>query len=454
MRLWDVMLQKHPLPLGVGVIPEDQLLLPKYFLELGNEAGGFVGDVMADLHVPRPGSVIGTITQNQRVTPDAHWQDVRHMTIALLEPVLYVPGDTVSLLPKNFPEDVDHFLSLQSWTTIADTPLRLRPSAGVFTPPPILHPISPLTLRTLLTHHLDITSIPRRSFFAIIANLTTDQTHKERLQELTNPAFLDDLYDYTTRPRRSILEVLQEFSSVRIPLPMLLEVIPRMRERLFSIASSARVGGPTPAAGSTNLSLLVAIVKYKTIIRRIRQGVCTRWLSSLSPGAPISIIITRGSLLPPVTSPLYSKPALMIAPGTGVAPMRALIWERVLAPSPLFDNTLVFGSRNRAADFFFESEWEEFARHGALRLFTAFSRDQVAKRYVQTAIREQAKLVWDKVVVNGGVVYVCGSSGRMPTAVREALIEVFEKVGSMSRQESEAYLLEMQREGRFRQETW
>lgn len=46
------------------------------------------------------------------------------------------------------------------------------------------------------------------------------------------------------------------------------------------------------------------------------------------------------------------------------------------------------------------------------------------------------------------------SSGRMPQAVREALIEVFEEQGGLGREEAERYLLSMESEGRYRQETW
>lgn len=50
--------------------------------------------------------------------------------------------------------------------------------------------------------------------------------------------------------------------------------------------------------------------------------------------------------------------------------------------------------------------------------------------------------------------YVCGSSGKMPQAVREALIEAFQEHGKIERGEAEAYLAGMEKAGRYRQETW
>lgn len=54
----------------------------------------------------------------------------------------------------------------------------------------------------------------------------------------------------------------------------------------------------------------------------------------------------------------------------------------------------------------------------------------------------------------GGIVFISGSSGRMPQAVREALIEVFQEEGSMTRADAERFFARMEKEGRYKQETW
>lgn len=454
-QLLRVLLEKYPLPNGLAPIPPDQLLAPKWILELDDSVDlEPPADITTDIHVPRPNCVLGAIAHNTRVTPTTHWQDVRQITINLPHRVSYVPGDTISLLPKNFSDDVSHLLALQSWALIADRPLRLVPNPCIppdrLPPAPITHLVVPLTLRTLLTHHLDITAVPRRSFFAVIACLSTDETQRERLMEFTDPDYVDELYDYTTRPRRSILEVLQEFNSVQVPLAMILEVLPRLRERQFSIASSQKgCRPPSPAGGSAvvpSVELLVAIVRYRTIIKKVRHGVCSRWLSSLAPGAPLTLTFNTGTLTRADDD--WTRPAVMIAPGTGVAPMRALVWERVhRVPEAM--GILIFGARNRQADFFFEHEWPS-----ALKVYTAFSRDQKTKHYVQHVLREHGKEIYGALVERRGVLYVCGSSGRMPAAVREALVEVVAEIEGMGAQMAEGVVGRLEKEGRWREETW
>jgi sulfite reductase alpha subunit-like flavoprotein len=462
-KLKEVVRERWPLSDGLQEIPDDVLLPSKWVLEIadGGKPVDMNGtDVMKDLQAPRPGALLAKVTKNERVTSEDHWQDVRQFTFGLPETVAWEPGDTLSLSPKNFPQDVQLFLNLQRWEDIADRPLILKPAAHLRSDEiprcPIPTPVKPFTLRTLLTHHLDITSIPRRSFFGLIAGLTEDEMQKERLVDFADPQWAEELWDYTTRPRRSLLEVMQEFDKVHISLDRLLDVVPKLRDRQFSIASSC-LGTPKHLAvgkePGTTVELLVAIVKYRTIIKKIRQGVCTRWLASLKPGDDISLVFQKGSL--DMKREDYQKPVVMVGPGTGLAPMRTLLWHRIATPSSSPENLLIFGCRNHDKDFFFADEWKVLQEKGRLKLFAAFSRDQKQKRYVQTVIRERGKEVWKALGPEGdGTVYVCGSSGRMPQAVREALIEVFEKHGNMERDEAKAYLEGMEKRERYKQETW
>jgi sulfite reductase alpha subunit-like flavoprotein len=196
--------------------------------------------------------------------------------------------------------------------------------------------------------------------------------------EFTDPQYIDELYDYTTRPRRSILEVLQEFETVKVPWQRVVDLIPGMRGRQFSIASADKgvIGG-----GGREVELLIAIVKYKTVIKRIREGVCTRYIASLTPGTEITVTIQKGGL--GVTSKDVERPVVMVGPGTGIAPMRSLIhqrrmWREELGIKEVEKDLLFFGCRNEGADYFFRDEWKDLMESGEpLEVWAAFSRDQV-----------------------------------------------------------------------------
>lgn len=333
-----------------------------------------------------------TVTENRRTTPETHWQDVRHLHLTTEDTVRYGPGDVLALRPNNFPDDVEQFVSLMGWSPIADRPVRfvqaLRSRSPRLSRPPLpqrLMALPDMTVRSLLTRCVDIMSVPRRSFFALAANFASDSYQKARLLEFTDPRYLDELYDYTTRPRRSVLEVLQEFDSVKLPWQWAVHALPIIRPRQFSIASGGRL--KSADHGGTRFELLVAIVKYRTVIKRIRHGLCTRYVASLSPGDKIDVVLHRGGL--DITDADLRRPSVLIGPGTGVAPMRSLIYEKLALrnarsgadqASSLNDpagDSLFFGCRNQAADYFFHDEWQQLAHTGQLGVFVAFSRDQV-----------------------------------------------------------------------------
>lgn len=169
---------------------------------------------------------------------------------------------------------------------------------------------------------------------------------------------------------------------------------------------------------------------------------------------------------------------MLIGPGTGVAPLRSMLWEKAAfvrsyrsehpdgddnKPATIGPTILLFGGRNRHADFYFEDEWKRLAELIELQVLTAFSRDQTQKIYVQDVVREYKDTLFRLLHDGAGSVYICGSSGRMPQAVREALTEVFQYGAEqqqpppeqqMTRGQAEEYLVHMEKIGRYKQETW
>ena len=490
------------MPEGVNPIPEQVLLEPKWTLALYQDApNGTVkqqangrGDQLSSTVVWRqvkheteavkPAKAESpaasatqdlsvTLDENRRVTPQTHWQDVRHLEFSSDQPAAHGPGDVLTIFPKNFPADVDQLLQRMGWTDIADKLIYFTPTKaiveGVFYPSPPISLSGPsTTLRTLLTEHLDLTAIPHRSFFSLIAHFTEDRLHEDRLSEFTKPEYIDELYDYTTRPRRSILEVLQEFDSVKIPWQWAANILPELRGRQFSIASGGQL--KQSQDGSARFELLVAIVKYKTVIKKIREGVCTRYLAHLPVGTKLRVGLQKGGLA--ITKAEAQRPVIMVGPGTGVAPMRSLIWERlqwtkeqgieetqnteacINNSARAGNGTLFFGCRSQTTDYFYHDEWRDLQQRMPLTVLPAFSRDQDHKVYVQDLIKQHSSTVYHQLHDSGGLVYVCGSSGKMPKAIRTALVDVFRERGGIDQKDAEGFLEAMEKEGRYKQETW
>jgi sulfite reductase alpha subunit-like flavoprotein len=413
------------------------------------------------IEIPDPTEV--RLVGNKRLTPDTHWQDVRELTFVMSDEFEYLPGETMTIYPKNFPEDVQALIDLMDWNEVADRPLRLQPEYPdlyldeyLVPTAPGLYPLPRTTLRQLLIHNLDITAIPKRHFFELIAHHTNDPMHKERLLEFTNPAFTDEFYDYATRPRRSILEVLQEFSSVKIPWKWATSFFPVIRGRAYSVASGGTLLDYPYEPHVIKVQLIVALVKYRTVLKKVRQGLCSRYLASLPVGTELHVKFTIPEKFYERAKDVPQLPLILVAPGTGVAPCRALLWDRAQLH---FENKhtigkayLFYGGRNKDADFFYKDDW----RYLQTEVFTAFSRDQKEKIYVQDIIRREGKLLEHLIRKEAAIIYVCGSSGNMPKAVKEALIDVCHKFNSdgRSREAIENGFDKLDKNGHYIQETW
>lgn len=374
--------------------------------------------------LPLPNGWTATLAEKKRLTPITHWQDVELLSFDIPSRpdgtrLRSVPGDCLTIYPKNFPSDVQRLLTAMDWSSIADQPLDLSLCPSL---PRGLHIPSPTTLRTLLLHNIDFTAVPRRSFLKNMSYFSDDQYHKERLLEFIMTDYLDEYFDYATRSRRSIIEVLEEFHSVKIPAYRLLDIFPLIRGRDFSIANGGAYLDHPTEPGTTRIDLLIAMVRYRTVLRKPRQGLCSRYLASLPT---LSILhVTHKPVLTPIHGPTNAaRPLIAMATGTGLAPVRALIHERITHPSP-GPNCLFFGNRNRSADYLFESEWPTLN----VPVFAAFSRDQREKVYVQDLVKQEAAKVAD-VITRGGIFAVCGGSSKMAESCKRAVFETYTKAG-------------------------
>ncbi|KAI8144941.1 hypothetical protein BJV82DRAFT_606828 [Fennellomyces sp. T-0311] len=435
--VWTEVMAKYPLPPGTEAIPEDVLLSPSLRIEFFDTNG-----IVQQSDAPKAdGEFDVVVKSNERITDTKHFQDVRHLVLETKPEVKYEPGDIAVFTPQNMAADVDVFLEQMEWSGLADKLIRVHQVSEDRTVPH--HWPSVMTFRDLFVKYLDVFGVPRRSFFEMLAHFTKDELQTDRLREFASAQGQDDMFSYCQRPRRTVAEVLFDFKSASIPLDYILDVFPLIRPRSFSIASS-------PEAHPGEIDLCIAIVKYKTKLKKIRRGVCTKWVAALNPGDVIERVrITKGTMkLPP--SP--NVPLVAIGPGTGVAPMRAFLEQRIVNGAT--ENVLVFGCRYHDKDYHYRKQWEEYVSQGHLKVLTAFSRDQDQKLYVQDRIRQEGAMLWDLIENRQAKIVLSGSAGKMPEQVAFALKQVFMQHGGLDAEQAENYFSTMGKTGQYQEECW
>jgi sulfite reductase alpha subunit-like flavoprotein len=451
---------------------------------------------------------------NKRIT-NATWnQDVRHIEFEVnreelakqlleqgngtTEPTsaMYSVGDVGVIYPHNMPSYIARMLRLiqqQDATIVESTWLRIRRTNAddlrcIYLPCQIAN--GECSVSELLTRILDIQGTPRRRFFSLLSKYAIEEEERDKLVELSAAEGTDLYYDYCLREKRNYVEILEDFKSARPPLKALLEMIPLLQPRQYSIASS-------PLAHPGELHFCVAVEKKRTRRGRMHAGLCSTYLSALREGDMVSLWIKDGSYrIPPV-----DVPSLFVGPGTGIAPIRGIVHERVAEcarAARIHDSAtpgtgsnvstvmVFFGCRKQGEDYLYGEEWSGLAgsestlaindpsdhptgsravssdhiSHGAEAIHSktysfipAFSQDQEEKVYVTHKIREHSAAVYE-VLSKGGNIFIAGSAKNMPKDVRKAIVDVVVKHADVSIESADMMLKRMEARGMYLVEAW
>ncbi|WP_150538535.1 diflavin oxidoreductase [Actinobacillus vicugnae] len=247
-----------------------------------------------------------------------------------------------------------------------------------------------------------------------LAKICANTALKDLLKIANKKALEQYLYGH------DLLDVLRDFDPEKtISLADLQNILGNLTARAYSISS----------CGKTHpeyVDLCVRQVQYQ-LAERHYYGTASCQLAQLQAGDFVQIFAKSN---PHFHLPTNAKPIVMIGSGTGIAPYIGFLQNLATQSSPN-SSYLFFGERYMAKDFLYQAELEQHLQNGTLtRLFTAFSRDQAEKFYVQDVLAQQAALVW-LLIEQGAYFYVCGSKA-MSKAIDETLIQIAEQEGNQS----------------------
>ncbi|WP_036260452.1 sulfite reductase subunit alpha [Methylocapsa aurea] len=329
----------------------------------------------------------------------------------------YEVGDSFGVFPRNDPGLVDRVI------------------AAIGAPEDF--PVADKTLRRVLMEDVSLGAAPDMLFSLI--SYITGGPRRAKAKALAKGEDPDG--DAATL---DVLAALEKFAGLRPDPEAFVEALEPLQPRLYSIASSLK-------ANPGRVSLCVDQVRY-SIAGRERLGVASTFLAAgLQPGAPVKAYVQRAHAFAP---PADGKtPIIMVGPGTGVAPFRAFLQERVAtkAQGPAW---LFFGHQRRDADYFYEDEMSGFLAAGTLaKISLAWSRDGERKVYVQDKMREEASELWSW-LSQGAHFYVCGDAKRMAADVEAALLTICAEYGGMNAAAAKAFLKELRAGGRYQTDVY
>jgi sulfite reductase alpha subunit-like flavoprotein len=248
-----------------------------------------------------------------------------------------------------------------------------------------------------------------------------------------------------------VLRLLEDFPSCTLNIFEFLGVAQPLRPRYYSTSSSPRIHG----ASSAHVTVGLEITPVPGLPGRDFSGMSSHYLHALRPGDRLNVFVDSAARFHLQED--TAKPMIFVSAGTGFAPMRAFLWERLAmkrAGLPLAEAALFNGIRSAGLDYIYRDEIEHLAAAGVLdHIHVAMSRERPGHvEHVQDQVRDQGALVW-RLLAGDGYVYVCGSKP-MRDAVRAAFVDVIARHGRRPGEQAEAVMHELEITDRYRPDLW
>eukprot|EP01113_Clastostelium_recurvatum_P020153 TRINITY_DN2394_c0_g1_i2.p1 TRINITY_DN2394_c0_g1~~TRINITY_DN2394_c0_g1_i2.p1 ORF type:complete len:672 (-),score=203.79 TRINITY_DN2394_c0_g1_i2:142-2157(-) len=431
------MLRPDPVPLPTVTL-DDGSTMPVRVFTMNNKPKMKADGVTPVYDIKNP-FMAKIIAKGELHQPESD-RSCMHIEFDIGSNLTYLPGDHLGVYPENDQVLVDALLKRVG--ADPETYFSLVPLEGG---EPYL---GPCTLRQAFTDAVDITTPPRKAVLRALAEYASAPADKARLTSLASEQGSEDYNRFIKNDLRTIAEVLDTFESVRIPVEHLIELLPRLPARFYSISSSLH-------ANPGRVHITAVLVTYKTPTGRVHNGVATTWFNKIKVGDRVPVFTRESNFHIPASK---DTPLVMVGPGTGLAPFRGFLQEMAYLRAKDGKSNecgLFFGCRSRDHDFIYQPELERYLHEGVLSfMHLAFSRERGEKVYVQHRMLEDKQTIYDMLATKKGVFYVCGDANQMAKSVHQALKSILMECGGVDEAQALNMMEEMQKNGRYLQDVW
>ncbi|KAI9306955.1 NADPH-dependent cytochrome P450 oxidoreductase [Cunninghamella echinulata] len=393
----------------------------------------------------------------------------------------YQTGDHVAMWPTNNEDEVIRLATVLGLKDKLDTVVNVKaidPAASKQYPFPV-----PTTYRAIFRHYIDICAPASRQSLMSFVEFAPTEASKELLKLLATDK--DEYRLKIGEAVRNLGEVLElvagkEASFSSVPFDLIVETIPRLQPRYYSISSSSKENPTIISATCVTLAYQPEPTPERTVygvhtnfLYRLHiqgqeqdnkenlpqydlAGPRQSYLNEQGISHKVPIHIRRSQFKLPRNT---SCPVIMIGPGTGVAPFRGFVRERALQKKEgknVGPTILFFGNRHPEHDFLYADEWPElFNTLGGedSKLITAFSRETERKVYVQHRLEEHGKSIW-QLLEKGAYIYVCGDARNMARDVNQTFVNLAMEFGERTEQKALDYVKNLRNTGRYQEDVW
>lgn len=314
---------------------------------------------------------IAKLLSQTRVNADEALDAVFRVSLRATSPEIpFQAGDSVSIKPVNHPDLVNEIIKkLQGTDQLSKAEVE--------------------SIQKQLQYKLELTNLSKgtlKRYQRFVENNSLQELLSDNAQRLS---YLE---------KANVNDLLNDFPGT-ITGNQLIQVLPAVKERVYSIASAFD-------KESKQFDLMVKSIHYQ-YKQRLHQGAASVFLNNgLQVGNDLTFSLIENTQFRLPDDP--QTPVILLAAGTGLAPFRAFLQQR--HQQGIKNNCwLIWGTRHREHDKLCIDELNNFQQKGVIEhLNLVFSRDNQAFKYVQDVLLGEQALVTDW-LGRGALLYVCGS---------------------------------------------
>lgn len=362
---------------------------------------------------------LGSIVEQEvLVAVSADHPQTNSLTVKLPPGQTYRAGDYLAVLPKNPAVGIDR--ALGHFGIKSDDRVVLNIPGSSFLPSDV-----PVAAAAVVGEYVEIGQPVSKRILPTLAEKCSDPKEAEEIKAL------EDNYQAAVFDKRvSLLDLLEKFKSCNVSFDFFLANLPKMKIRQYSISS-------TPLANADQVTLTFTVHTIPGPDGKAEPaGVASNYLAFLNAGDSVACSVKTSAEFHPPQDP--SRPIVMFAAGSGFAPFRGFIQERVLqkeAGRNVGPTVLYYGCRS-AEDMVHKDELNAWIQAGVLDLRPVLSRSKAAEipalkdvklspdcKYVQHRVWEERAFIREQ-FESGALFFTCGSGAKLGNDLKKTLVDI------------------------------
>ena len=292
-----------------------------------------------------------------------------------------------------------------------------------------------MTIEEVLVNIIDITGPLSKNILKEINNFCFNWEQKNQINSIVSD---DKKFKEFSQYNFNFVDLIKEYDSILIPFENLCTILPKIFPRTYTCCYSCLINSNNNNniiyndKSNCDFSTAIALVAWKNYLNEIRLGLTSEFFYNIYSqnikNSRCKIIINQNKQTFKLPNNIHS-PILMICTGTGINPFIAFLNELKILNDLPYETYLIFGSKNEKSDFIFKKDLDEFLKDKILtKLYTAFSRDQKEKVYVQDVFEKnfEKNKILDLLFNKNMIIYCCGSLS-MGNSINKKIEEIIGK---------------------------